>query len=154
MPCTWAAPHHTLPDSLDSSSCVDCLGGAPTRISSGDGTRHTESFTDTCLIRCFQNYGLPIRPPRSGPFWTLCDGNEMLQPWQHAVIPVPRQSLLVDGRYVVHRDCHFFNVWVQAGGAACLQMDGDQHCFLSLSQRATYVCDPSISVFAGVHSQM
>ena len=73
---------------------ANCSGGVVNPNSqTGEGV-----FPDTCLVQCFQNYGLPVLPTRDGPFWIIGDGNVMLQEWQHAVVPVPRNALLGGGR--------------------------------------------------------
>ncbi len=48
----------------------------------------------------------------SGPFSILADGNQILQPFRHRVVPVSRTMLPEDGRYVIHQNDHFYNIHV------------------------------------------
>ena len=148
LQCAWCGSHGAVSD-------VDSLGGVKCRskqmrklgTTSPDAISGIEASKDMCLVRCFHNYGLPVTPTSDGPFWIIRDGNSMLQPWGHAVLPVPKESLRSDGRYIIHEDCHFFNLWVQAGGSACLRMDGRDRRFLVTEEIDNYIRDPTTSVF-------
>eukprot|EP00959_Pyramimonas_sp_CCMP1952_P025203 528719-Pyramimonas_sp.AAC.1 len=120
----------------------NCSGGVDNPLCSGAMPRSGGQFVDTCLVDCFRNYGLPVTATRNGPFWILRDGNAMLRPWGHAATPVPRHSILEDGRYIVHARNHFFNLWVQCEGKACVRMDGGCRRFMEPNRIKRYIEDP------------
>ena len=62
----------------------------------------------SCLVDAFNVFGLQVNPSRSGAFWALFDGNELLAPYSLVLVPVTIKSILRRGRFVLYRSFHFF----------------------------------------------
>ena len=99
---------------------------------------------DVCLVDALNSFGLHIEVFCSGPFWALFDGNRMLTPYSLALVPVPRTIILRRGRFVLHRDFHFFAL----SHADCLiQVDGGLRKVLSLADLVALCNDEGLVVF-------
>ena len=54
---------------------------------------------------------------RSGPFWALADGNEMLAPHGARLVPASTLTFPDDGKYLLYRQGHFVSLEVIEGDA-------------------------------------
>jgi len=108
---------------------VVCPAGGT--IVSPDDDVSEDMLKDVCLPLCFRCYGIPVPLTTSGPFWIIKDGNAMLRPFGYCVLPVLRAELQHEGKYIVHKDNHFYNVDVHGGdGGTCAKADGPHREFL------------------------
>lgn len=64
-------------------------------------------FDDVCLNHAFRDHGVKVPYTRSGPFWILRDGNEMLLPFKLECKRVTQHALGTAGKYIVNVGGHF-----------------------------------------------
>lgn len=50
-------------------------------VAAGHQRKEDERFTETCLVDAFRSLGVKVPYTKSGPFWAVGDGVDMLSPF-------------------------------------------------------------------------
>jgi hypothetical protein len=118
---------------------------------------HISAYLNVCLLRAFQNIGIPVDIDCSGPFWAQRDGNRYLAPFRLTMSPVPNASLIsFKGRYVVYTEDdngtgHFYAILSTPPTAIKFDTDitrTNGRCILSAPCLQAIIDNPNVTVYA------
>ena len=127
--------------------CLDRAAGVGGGEHDSDCPLAANKLKHICLVTTLWVLGIPVHATADGPYWALRDGNEVLRPFEHLLMPAPRARIAQRGRFVLHRASHFFALVVMSPSLT-LRIDGNDLQMLQPSGVTELIADQSLTVFS------